>query len=451
MQATEVDLNAIALIFTLFLGLLILTVPRRLILSPFLLGGIVLPLGLTLVVGSLHLFMFRILLVFAWLRVFGSAHFKLGRLHVLDKLVLLFVATEVFAYTLLWQSGAAFVNRLGLAFNAIGAYFFFRHVITDMAQVHRTLKVLASIAGLIAVCAIIEQTTTRNLFSLFGGVSAFSEIRDGRLRCQGPFAHSILAGTFGATLFPIFVSMWWQAKGKLWAVLGSSASVVIVVVSSSSGPVLTLLAAVTALLMWPLRAYMRFIRWAIVAALAGLQLIMNGPVWALIGRASVFGSSSSDHRYELVDNFIRNVGEWWLLGLKSTAHWGWGMQDVSNNYVRVGIDSGFFGLLVFILIIVFSFKALGKGIRISTEDRGTKRCLWGLGASLFSHLVAFMGVSYWDQIILIWYFLLAIIASLTAPFVVRSIAPKIEPPRVSLPEWQPSTSGSELATGGSYR
>jgi hypothetical protein len=187
---------------------------------------------------------------------------------------------------------------------------------------------------------------------------------------------------------------------------------------------------------------MRLIRWGIGLTLTGLHLVMNGPVWSLIGRASVFGSSSSDHRYELVDKFITNVGEWWLLGMKSTVHWGWGMQDVSNNYVRIGIDGGLVGLTLFFVTIIFAFKTVGRRLRAARGVPGMQRLLWGLGVSLFANMVAFLGVSYWDQSIVIWYLLLAIIASAGA---VSFVPLQSHPPTGMVPEQDASLAADRLA------
>jgi hypothetical protein len=414
MQYGDTAVNSITLAFTLVLGLLILGLRPKLTLAPLLLGAVCLPFGVSVTVGPFHFFMLRLLVLFGWLRVLKGVRYKLGKLQALDVLVMLFVVSELLVYTVLWQTTSAIVGRLGLAFDAIGLYFVFRRLLKDAIQPVRTVKVLAIIAVVIAVCVVIEHVAVRNPFSVFGGVSPIPEIRGGRIRCQGPFAHSILAGTFGATLFPAVVSLWWRPGSAIWAVIGGAASVIIVLSSSSSGPILTLIAALAGLFMWPLRTYMRLIRWLAGAALISLQLIMNGPVWALIGKAAVFGSSSSDHRYELVDHFIRHADQWWLLGIKSTTQWGWGMQDISNNYVRVGVDGGALSLLLFISIIVVSFKVLGRKLHAAKHIVATQRLIWGLGVSLFSHMIAFLGVSYWDQSIVIWYLLLALIASVEA-------------------------------------
>jgi ABC-type Mn2+/Zn2+ transport system permease subunit len=44
--------------------------------------------------------------------------------------------------------------------------------------------------------------------------------------------------------------------------------------------------------------------------------------------------------------------------------------------------------------------------------------LWAMGAALFAHAVTFISVSYFDQNFVNWYLLLAIIGTLTGPFLV---------------------------------
>ena len=56
----------------------------------------------------------------------------------------------------------------------------------------------------------------------------------GKIRANGPFLHSILAGTVGAVCMPLAV-LFWQRNRKL-CLLGVLATGLIVVSSSSSGP-----------------------------------------------------------------------------------------------------------------------------------------------------------------------------------------------------------------------
>jgi hypothetical protein len=403
------DPNHIALVFTVLLGLVVLGLTRRQAVIPFLFGAIFLPIGTPLLIGSLNFYPFRILILFAWLRLVSRREFRLGKLEAVDKLVLVWVAVSVIMYTLLWGTGAAFQNGLGMAFDALGTYFFFRCTIRDMEGAKLAARALAVIAVLVAVSVIVERTTSRNVFYVLGGVQEFTEIRDGSLRCQGPFGHSILAGTFGATLLPIFMALWRHATSRKWALAGIAASIVIVINSHSSGPVLTLFAGLGAMFLWPLRRQMRLVRWAIVVIIVGLHMVMKAPVWALIARVSVFGSSSGDHRYRLLDAFINNFSEWWLMGTQRHWEWGWVLSDASNNYVRIGINGGLLPLILFVCLIVASFKAVGHVLH-NAEDRKVQRFAWALGVALFAHLVAFFGVNYWDQMLLVWYLQLAIIA-----------------------------------------
>jgi hypothetical protein len=257
-----------------------------------------------------------------------------------------------------------------------------------------------------------EQVTGRNPFHVLG-LPEFSAIRDGRLRSQGPFAVSITAGTFGATVMPLFISLWWsRVSSRLLILVGVVSATIITVTSASSGPTFTYFAAVTGLLAWPLRKRMYLIRWGLALLLISLHLVMNAPVWALINRIAVVSGSSSYHRYKLIDNFITRFDEWWLIGTKSTAHWGWMMWDTVNQYVLQGITGGLLSLILFLSIIGLSFNSVGRRLHSTATDRDEARRLWAFGVALFAHIIAFIGISYFDQVAVIWYLLIAMMSTL---------------------------------------
>jgi hypothetical protein len=75
-----------------------------------------------------------------------------------------------------------------------------------------------------------EMATGRNAFASFGGVHEIAQMRNGLLRCQGPFAHPILAGTFGATQLPLFIALWFQeGRSKLLPLAAMLSSLVIMI------------------------------------------------------------------------------------------------------------------------------------------------------------------------------------------------------------------------------
>jgi hypothetical protein len=188
---------------------------------------------------------------------------------------------------------------------------------------------------------------------------------------------------------------------------------------------------------------MRAIRWGIVCTLISLHLVMKAPVWHLISRIDLAGGSSSYHRYQLVDQCIRHFSDWWLLGVKDTAGWGWDMWDTANQYVLVSETSGLIPLTLFLATIVYAFKYLGRTRKSAAQDRQKTLYLWALGAALFANVVTFFGISYFDQTVVVWYGLLAAISSavLLAPERARAVRPQavVDQALVSLsqPDLQP--------------
>jgi len=98
-----------------------------------------------------------------------------------------------------------------------------------------------------------------------------------------------------------------------------------------------------------------------------------------------------------------------LIGTKSYADWGWDMWDLANWYVGTADTAGLIPLLAFLAIIVFGFKYLGRERKAATRDRRQELFIWAMGAALFANAVAFFGIAYWDQTIVVWYALLAMI------------------------------------------
>ena len=207
--------------------LLILVLPRRYIFVPLFVSWFFIPLGQKLVIAGLNLIMFRIVILAAVTRAFiskpGPNAFRWVRM---DTLFVLWGISSLVAFTLLYGQFEALVNRFGLLFNAFGVYFPMRVLLWDEDDIDRVFKVFAWCSVIIAVCMTFEQFTRHNLFSVFGGVPSITDLREGKLRSQGPFAHPILAGSFGAMLVPLFIGLWWQKSGsKFVALLGIVAGV----------------------------------------------------------------------------------------------------------------------------------------------------------------------------------------------------------------------------------
>jgi hypothetical protein len=128
----------------------------------------------------------------------------------------------------------------------------------------------------------------------------------------------------------------------------------------------------------------------------------------------VVGGSSGDHRYQLVNMFIRHFWDWWLIGTTSNASWGWDMWDTSNQYVAVGEAAGLVPFALLLTVIVLGFKFFGRARKAPGTNRQQALFLWSLSAGVFANVVAFFGISYFDQTIVAWYGLLAIATAMAA-------------------------------------
>lgn len=405
-------LSPAALVLTSLAVLLIFLLPRRYVVVAVIVPSFFITMGQQLVLGGLHLYISRLLVLAAWIRLLASGWQRLYQPSRIDKAILIWGAADAIAFFVLWHQPEALINRLGFLYNLVGFYFLFRLLFHNSEDIDRTIKTFAVVCFLLALCMINEKFTSRNLFWVFGGVPEFTGVREGSLRAQGPFAHPILAGTFGAMLLPLFVGLYWQKRSSKWiAFVGVISALVMVFASSSATPLMAVAASVIGFSLWPLRKWMRVFRWGLVLTVTGLHIVMKAPVWALIARVDVVGGSSGDHRYELVNQFIRHFPDWWLVGTKYTGDWGYLMHDVSNEFVGAGTEGGLAGFILFIWIIVCCFQALGRAQKSSSSDGADKRLLWSLGTALFTCVVAFFGIAFFDQTSIAWYALLAMIAS----------------------------------------
>ncbi len=433
-------MHPFVLLAVLVVGALILVRPRSKIITPLLVAFILIPMDQVLLIGGLHFPMLRFLGLFGiarmvWERLSTGCRIFSGGINKIDLAVISFALATALAGILLFQQWGALIFQLGNVYTIFSVYFLLRFLVRDESDIIRTFRTLAYVAAVVAVVMTCEMITGRNPYALLGQaqVTGYGSAvaRADRFRATGCFQHPILAGTFGAILFPLFVALWQSGKkNRVIAAVGILSTVVITVASNSTTPAVAYASGVLALGMWPVRNWMRAIRWAIVFIVVGLHAVMKAPVWHLIARIDVSGGSSSYHRFMLVDQCIQHFWDWWLVGVKSTSEWGWVMWDTANQYVETCDRSGLLPFVLFLATITYGFKYLGKAMK-AAGNAEKQLFLWSLGAALFANVVAFMGISYFDQTQVVWYGLLATISAAVVQSRRESILARTDAPPVA--------------------
>lgn len=365
------------------------------------------------VVATLDFDFIRLLVIVGWIRVFMRGELRRFTWKPIDTVFALWCIAGFVAYVALHQSFDAVKLQLGQLLTIAGGYYLFRALITNFDDLVCLTRATAVISAPIAACIMFEKFTGRNLFSYFGGVPPLTQIRYGELRAQGAFAHPILAGCFWAALTPYFVALWWRGGlDKVLAVVGTACAVMIAVASASSTPLVSIGAGAFAGGMFVIRRRMRAVRWGIVLLLIALQIVKTRPVWHMYVYADLVGGSTGWHRFHLVDRAIKNFPEWMLFGTKSTAHWGPGLRDVTNQFVLEGVRGGFLSLVLFVMILVLCFAGVGRLWRLVEHRKPDVVLAWAIGVAMFVHFTSFHAVSYFGQIVTLLTMQFAIIGSL---------------------------------------
>jgi hypothetical protein len=424
--ANETVLHPAVLVAMLLAIVLFFVLPRKYVLVPVLVTMFLIPAGQQFFVAGVHLFVCRILLLLAFIRALISRVPKekssyAGGWNSIDTAFTYYVGITSAATLILYPDVGALVNQIGYLWDYLIGYLLLRSLIRNEKDTFLAIKCFAGLMVLLAIAMEIEQMKMVNVFGLLGGVATVPEVREGKIRSQAVFQHALTAGTFAATAIPLFFLLWKNGKTKVLTIVGVVAATVMTIATQTSTSLITYGAAIVGVLLWPIRKKMKMVRRGLVAGIIGLHLVMKAPVWFLIARVDLTGSSSSYHRAELIDQFVNHFSSWWLIGTKDAATWGWDMWDAQNMFVSVGEAGGLAALVFYILVISRSFARLGDA-RKQAIDKNQEWFIWFLGAALFANVVAFFGVNYFDQSRMAWFALIAMICACTTPILNPELA-----------------------------
>jgi hypothetical protein len=423
--ATDTVLSPIVLGGMLVAILLMLVLPRKYVIVPVLFFTFLVPGGQQVYLVGVHWLTLRIIILAGFVRLvrgeFSTSRKVFGAgFNLIDKAFLYCVLCQAAGMVLQYMQTQALINQFGFLIDQLGGYFLLRYLIQDREDIYRALKCLAFLSLILAGFMIREQLTLQNAFGTLGGVQLVPDIREGKIRSQGVFQHALMAGSFAATLLPLFLLLWKNGKAKLIAVIGVVGCTIMTLTSQSSTPLLAYVSGLLAILLWPIRKKMKILRWGLVIALLALAAVMKAPVWFVIAHIDLTGGSSGYHRAELIDQFIRHFGDWWLIGTKDAGTWGYDLWDTQNQYVNIGESGGLAAFVLFMTLICRCYKRIGSARKAIAGRKQEEWFLWFLGATLFAHQVAFFGVNYFDQSKMSWFLLIAMISVAITPALTKA-------------------------------
>lgn len=408
--------------------LLLLAAPLRWI--PVVLIGLAvyIPTAQRVVLGGADFSFLRIGILVALARVVLSQRSGGFRLGWIDAMVVAGTLAKVLLMPVVTGQMGILFQQVGGAIDTLGMYLVVRLTIRSIEDVgvvaRRSVLVCLPVAAIFAI----EKSSGRNMLSIFGGVPLMTDIREGRLRCQGAFAHAILAGCFFVALLPLWIAQWRAAaSGRVAAVAGVLLTLVVVGSCASSTPVAALMLVCIAFAWYPIWRHLRTV-W-VAALLVGfvLHFIMQHGIWHLLARVDLVGGSTGYHRYHLIEQAIEHLDEWWLVGTLSTRHWGWGLQDVTNQYVLEGVRGGIWAMAALVVSIVLALRACGFWLRRLAPGSREHLAIYAIGVSIFAQMWVFLAVSYFGQATMIWCLTLG-----AAAFLAEARA--VEEGRIALPD-----------------
>lgn len=400
--------------------LVIIAAPLRWI--PVVLIGLAvyIPTAQRVVLGGADFSFLRIGILVAFARVVLSQRHGAFRPGWIDAMVVAGALSKLLLMPVVTGQMGILFQQVGGAIDTLGMYLVARLTIRSIEDIghaaRRSLLVCLPAAAIFAI----EKSSGRNMLSVFGGVPLMTDIREGRLRCQGAFAHAILAGCFFVALLPAWIAQWRAAPhGRITAVGGVLLTLVVVGSCASSTPVAALMLVCGAFAWYPLWRHLRSV-W-VAALLVGfvLHFVMTHGIWHLLARVDLVGGSTGYHRYHLIEQAIEHLDEWWLVGTLSTRHWGWGLQDVTNQYVLEGVRGGIWAMAALVVSILLALRACGFWLRRLSPGSRDHLAVYAIGVSIFAQMWVFLAVSYFGQATMVWYLTLGAAAFLAEARVVE--------------------------------
>jgi hypothetical protein len=380
------------------------------------------PTYLTVNIGSINITASRILVAALMLKCVLDKDLKRSfRWSALDTWVTLSMGVYVGIMLVTYPISEALQNRAGYLMDTWFAYLVARFCITNQHQLRTAIKWIAIVLTVLAILGLVESFSgwqpylplTR--YCPWRPELRLAEPRSGLNRAIGPFGHPIMFGMAFALFLPLVYSLRCERRWRGAAFFLSIMIILGALSSMSSGPIMMVIAAILCLVMENFKRWVKPLLYLSVIMCVMVGIVSNRPFYhVMLSYLNPIGGSWW-HRAKLIDLAIEHFGEWWLIGYGGKDP-GWGdylgsnHTDVTNEFILAGVQYGILGVIALCSVLVVVFSNLIRMHNSATEHQ-VKSLAWALGSSIFATIVVFMSVSFFGQILTLFYCILGIVGS----------------------------------------
>jgi hypothetical protein len=426
-------MQGVTLIFALIACLLVITLRPQYALAAYITALLWYPSFLAVSVGTVDIvvgrFVVMVLLIRCILDDELRSKFVWSRL---DTFVTISAAVSVVTYFINQDKPVMVTveSRGGHLMDTWCAYLAARFIITDRTRLVSLIKCISIVLVPLAALGVVECVTGWRLFAplwryspWFGAQGSGQFVSEGRFglnRAVGPFSHSILFGGGFAMFIPLIYYL--RHEKREWhslAYILSGVALVGALSSLSSGPWVTVLVVVFCLAMEGHKKWMKPLFAFALFSCIFIAIASNRPFYHVIASQANPLGGAGWHRAKLIDLAIENFDEWWMVGYGDRDP-GWhsalGMTwtDVTNEYILSGVRYGILGVLALLAVLTEAFRRLAATHKRVTQPVSKSLC-WVFGSMLFAVAVTWMSVSFFGQLMTLFYCCLGIIGSLSSP------------------------------------
>ncbi|MEJ2647394.1 MAG: hypothetical protein P8016_03160 [Sedimentisphaerales bacterium] len=420
-------MQGVTLAIAVVLAVLVLTVRPRHAFVIYIGALLWYPSFLAISIGTIDIMIGRVVVAVLFLRCLCDdrirSRFKWSRL---DKWVTWSIVIYIGITLAVRPTWSIVENRGGFFMDTWLSYMVARFIITDKAKLISIIKCVGIILLPLALLGCIESITGWQPFVPLRrfrpwnpqvGMTTVGS-RWGFTRAVGPFSHPILFGGCFAMFLPLLWYLRYQKKDwKNLAYIFAGAAVIGALSSMSAGPWIMTIVIVFSLIMerhkkWVKPAFISFVLLCIV-----IQLASSTAFYYVFAKYGSRLGGAGMHRAILIDVAIRHFDQWWLVGTKGRDP-GWGpylgmtWTDVTNEYILAGIRYGIAGVIVLCGVLTVAFKQIISSYK-KAQKKETRSLYWALGTILFAIAVVWISVSFFGQLISLFYAMLGIISAST--------------------------------------